>query len=250
MSAQRLHISAILIIASAIFWSCSSKKDHVYLQDMVENQLYAGPSRPTAIVQPDDRLQINITCKLPELAKPFNQDPELGQTGYPVNAYGDIQLPILGDIHVGGLTLEQVQDEIKKRLVEGNYIKDPLVTAKFLNFRYTVLGAVGSNGVYTIDGDRITLLEAIAKAGDLTAAAKPDRVTVIREEQGGRKMYVCDIRSAELFNSPCFYLQQNDLVYVEPKYKSKEREARAWQIASMVLGAAAVVASIVYAVRK
>lgn len=124
-----------------------------------------------------------------------------------------------------------------------------MVTASFLNFRYTMLGAVSSNGTYSIDGDRITLLEAIAKAGDLTAAAKPDRVIVIREENDGRKMYVNDIRSTELFSSPCFYLQQNDLVYVEPKYKNKDNENRAWQFTTLAVSIAGVITSIIWATK-
>ena len=105
-------------------------------------------------------------------------------------------------------------------------MKDPLVSIEFLNFKYTVLGAVGSNGTYTVDGDRVTLLEAIAKAGDLTSKAKVDRVAVIREIEGERQIFMHDLRTKDIFDSPCFYLQQNDIVYVEPKYKKKDVEDR------------------------
>ncbi len=241
------HCTLVVLIAMTL--SGCSKDNHIYLRDMTEDRLYPMEPRATALIQPDDRLSIRIISKLPELAKPFNLSGDNAADGYTVNKYGDIQLPILGDIHVAGMSLDQLQDDIKKRLAEGNYLKDPMVTASFLNFRYTMLGAVSSNGTYSIDGDRITLLEAIAKAGDLTAAAKPDRVIVIREENDGRKMYVNDIRSTELFSSPCFYLQQNDLVYVEPKYKNKDNENRAWQFTTLAVSIAGVITSIIWATK-
>jgi polysaccharide export outer membrane protein len=98
-----------------------------------------------------------------------------------------------------------------------------------------VLGAIGSNGVFTVDGDRITLVEAIAKAGDLAQNARIDRIKVIREEEGGRKVYVHDLRKMETFYSPAFYLQQNDIVYVEPKYKKKDAEERGIQYTTLIL---------------
>ena len=109
-----------------------------------------------------------------------------------------------------------MKDLIKNRIIQGNYIKDPQVSLEFLNFKYTVLGAVGRTGTFTVKDDRITLLEAIANAGDLSSKAKINSVAVIREIDGEREIFVHDLRSKELFTSPCYYLQQNDIVYVEP----------------------------------
>ena len=133
---------------------------------------------------------------------------------------------------------------------EGNYIKDPQVSLEFLNFRYTVLGAVGHCGTFSVNDDRVTLLDAIANAGDLTANAKLDKVTVIRESNGERRQYVHDIRNTDIFSSPCYYLQQNDIVYVEPKKKDRNRENRVFQIGGIVLSLASVATTLVWALKK
>lgn len=259
-------IAAALILASGLAaGSCSSKKEYIYLNDMDPALYYQSMPRPAAVVQPDDRISISVTCKRPELSAPFNagtagvainSDGSVAATGkgaegYKVNADGDIKFPILGTLHVGGLTLRQVELLVRDRLIRDNYIKDPTVTADFLNFRYHVLGAVNSKGSFTVEGDRITLLEAIARAGDLSGDALFDRVIVVREEPDGRKAYVNDIRSKDIFNSPVFYLQQNDLVYVEPKKKpgSEKNEQRAWQFTTLAISIASVVTSIIWATR-
>ena len=102
---------------------------------------------------------------------------------------------------------------------------------------------------YTVDGDRVTLLEAIAKAGDLTSKAKVDRVAVIREIEGERQIFMHDLRTKDIFDSPCFYLQQNDIVYVEPKYKKKDVEDRGWQVATTLLSVVTAVCSILWAIK-
>lgn len=143
----------------------------------------------------------------------------------------------------------QVTELIKKQIQEGNYIKDPLVTIEFLNFKYTILGAVERTGTFSVEGDRITLIDAIAKAGDLTPKARIDRVTVIREQNGERRMYTHDLRDMEIFESPAYYLQQNDIVYVEPKYKKKDKEDRGWQYASFFVSIASLVTSIFWVLK-
>ncbi len=152
-----------------------------------------------------------------------------------VDAEGNIDFPILGKMQVEGLKTSDVKKLIEGKIKESGYIKDPLLFVEILNFKYTVLGAVGHNGTFTSDGDRVTLIEAIANAGDLTSKARIDRVTVIREMGKERKMFVHDLRSTDIFSSPCFYLQQNDVVYVEPKYKKKDVEDRGWQITTFLL---------------
>ena len=130
---------------------------------------------------------------------------------------------------------------------EGGYIKDPLVSIEFLNFKYTVLGAVNGKGTYTVDGDRITIIEAIAKAGDLSNNARLDRVAVIRTVDGKQEIFYNDIRTAEIFMSPTYYLQQNDIVYVEPKYKDKSAADKAWQISSFAISLASLLSSLIWA---
>ena len=158
---------------------------------------------------------------------------------------GNIDFPILGKLHVQGLKVSEVTNGIRDLIIKGNYIKDPQVSLEFLNFKYTVLGAVGSAGTYSVEDDRITLLDAIAKAGDLNASAKVDHIAVIREVDGKRQVYVHDIRSKDIFTSPCYYLQQNDIVYVEPKYQNKDKEGRFFQIGAWIISLASVAATIV-----
>ena len=254
-----LFLSALLALSS-----CVSSKDFVYLQDMQVGERYHFERKHEAVVHRDDRLSITVSCKQPELALPFNTQtaavrvsstgeissaPDGNDKGYRVDVDGNIDFPMLGKINVEGRTLAEVTQLIKNGIIEGNYIKNPLVAVDFLNFKYTVLGAVGSNGTYTVRGDRVTLLEAIANAGDLATNARVDKVTVIREIGKERQIFDHDLRSSNIFNSPCFYLQQNDIVYVEPKYRKKERSERIAQYVTMTLSAIATACTVIWAVK-
>ena len=254
-----LFLSALLALSS-----CVSSKDFVYLQDMQVGERYPFERKHEAVVHRDDRLSITVSCKQPELALPFNTQtaavrvsstgeissaPDGNDKGYRVDVDGNIDFPMLGKINVEGRTLAEVTQLIKNGIIEGNFIKNPLVSVDFLNFKYTVLGAVGSNGTYTVRGDRVTLLEAIANAGDLGTNARVDKVTVIREIGNERQIFVHDLRSSDIFNSPCFYLQQNDIVYVEPKYRKKERSERIAQYVTMTLSAIATACTVIWAVK-
>ena len=251
------------LLALLLLTSCASRKKFVYLQDMQTEVKYPVDIKYEAVIHCDDRLSITVSCKNPELAIPFNiyggtfrvgsdgnvttdATTRVNEKGYRVDVDGNIDFPILGKLHVEGLKVGEVRDLIKNKIIEGEYMKDPLVAIEFLNFKYTVLGAVGRNGTFSVDGDRITLLEAIANAGDLSAKAKIDRVAVIREIDGERQMFMHDLRSKDLFESPCFYLQQNDIVYVEPKYRKKDNEDRGWQIGTTMLSIVTAVTSILW----
>ena len=244
------------LLAALVLSSCSSRKHVVYLQDMIPGEEYPLELKHEAKVQRDDRLAIVVTCKQPALAIPFNMqggsvsvnaNGEVSQSsgvpatkGYRVDINGNIDFPILGELCVEGMTVSQVKQLIQDRIKEGGYIKDPIVSIEFLNFKYTVLGAAGA-GSFSVEGDRITLLEAIAKSGD--------RVLVIREENGVRKVYPHDLRSKDIFESPAYYLQQNDIVYVEPKYKKKDKEDRAIQYGSLLLSLSAAVTSLFWVLK-
>ena len=246
--------------------SCASRKNIVYLQDMQIGEKYRYDTRYEAVIRRDDRLSITVNNKNPELAIPFNiyggtfkvgengditadAATKVNEKGYRVDVDGDIDFPILGILHVEGLTVSELRDLIKEKIEKGNYMKDPLISIEFLNFKYTVLGAVGHNGTFSADGDRVTLLEAIANAGDLTDKARTDRVAVIREVDGARQMFMHDLRSKDIFDSPCFYLQQNDVVYVEPKYRKKDGEDRGWQIGTTLLSIASVICSLLWVIK-
>ena len=242
MKRKKLTGLACVLLALALS-SCSSREKIVYVNDMVPGVGYAFDVHHEAVVHADDRLGVTVACKNPELALPFNihsgsfrvgADGEVSapsgsqpsDQGYRVDADGYIDFPILGKLHVEGLRVSEVTDLIRQKI-----------------------GAVSRNGTFTVEGDRVTLLEAIANAGNLSASADMGRVTVIREEGGARKQYVHDLRSTDIFKSPCYYLQQNDIVYVEPKYRRKSAEDRGWQISATLISLASLGVSLIWALK-
>lgn len=254
----------ILLLAAIAFLSSCSKKEYLYMADMVDDTGYVIANRHQTSIQPDDRLRITVSCKNPELAAPFNVSSAAVRVGtngtvsaagssdntYRVDSYGDINFPVLGTLHLQGLSLNQASELIRDEIISGNYIKDPIVSIEFLNFHYTVLGAVGSNGSYAVDGDKVTILEAIAKAGDLTSEADLGRIAVIREANGERKIYTVDIRSTDIFNSPAFYLAQNDIIYARPKKAKGNSDAKTFQWITIALSAITAACSVTWAIRR
>ena len=245
-----------LAMISLVLVSCRSTKNVVYLQDVDPLKQQEIEQKYEVIIHKDDLLAIMVNSKDPELAVPFNMPLvtyELGKEtsgqnrvlGYLVDSNGYIDFPILGQLYVEGLTRLQLTDLIKRRLIEEDLIKDPIVTIQFLNFKISVMGEVARPGSFTISGDRITLLEALSMAGDLTIYGRRDRVAVIREKDGIRTVLFHDLRSAELFNSPCYYLQQNDIVYVEPnKAKAGQSNINQNNSASIWLSVISVLATV------
>lgn len=222
------NLRCILMCMVVVCTACTSTKKVVYLQDAVPLKQQEIEQKYEVIIHNDDLLSVSVNSRDPELVMPFNMPQvsyQLGKTtvggqqqmlGYLVDINGDIDFPILGTLHVEGLTRMQLTDLIKQKLIKGDLVKDPIVTVQFLNFKVSVIGEVASPGSFSISGDRITLLEALGMAGDLTIYGKRDRVAVIRENDGKRTILFHDLRSVDVFNSPCYYLQQNDIVYVEP----------------------------------
>lgn len=254
----------LLTVLAFSLGACRSVKNDIYLSNTQEGVAYPYEYHEP-VVHLDDRLTITVSSRSPELAIPFNSNggvyavnnnglidetsTQTRKTSYRVDKDGDINFPILGKLHVVGLTANGVQDLVRSKIIEGKYIKDPLVTMEFDNFKYTVLGEVGHTGTFTVSNGRITLLEAIANAGDLTANANNRRVLVYREENGIRKMYVHDIRNNDIFYSPCYNLQQNDLVYVEPRKHKSSGNNPAMGIVSLVVSIISAIATIMWATK-
>jgi polysaccharide export outer membrane protein len=229
---MKLIVKTAFLFCSLIILliGCASEKDVVYLQDVSPLVQQAIAQNYEVVIHRDDLLGIMINSKDPDLAMPFNMPMvtyQLGTTGgggigqqrvlgYLVDADGNIDFPIFGKLKVEGITRMQLTNLIKNRLIKDELIKDPIVTIQFLNFKISVMGEVNRPGSFTISSDRVTLLEALSMAGDLSIYGKRDRVLVIREKEGKRTALCHDLRSAEIFQSPCYYLQQNDIVYVEP----------------------------------
>lgn len=227
---------ALLIFIS----SCASQKRYVYLDNMILGIEYEAIFNKKTTIRKDDRLTITIASKTPELAAPFNvltggvqlsdraeinmgNNTATNTTGYLVDSQGNIDFPILGKLQVEGLTIEELKEVIRAKIIKGEYIKDPTVIADYANLKFYVLGEVASKGAHSMHGNRVTLLEAISQAGDVTPNGRPDRVAVIRRNGDINVKYMHDLQSKDIFSSPCFYLQQNDVIIVEARDKSGEK---------------------------
>ena len=244
--------------------SCASRKNLIYLQDMVPGKQYLSTNESEVRIQKGDRLEIVVTCKNSELAVPFNSHSgsyrlnsegnvtsgdiatSQQQRGYRVDEKGYIEFPIIGSIHIEGLTIVQMTDTIKQKIVDGKYIQEPNITADFLNFRIYMLGEVAHPGPINVNERRVNILEAISMAGDLSSKAKTNRVMVLRTVNNNKQVFVNDICSSNIMQSPTFYLQQNDIVYVEPKYRNSSKEDIGFKYASFLLSSVSVISWIMY----
>lgn len=233
---RKLSLQLVSMFFVLLLTACTSSKKILYLQDVQPLKQQDIENQYEVKIHNDDLLAIMVNSKNPELALPFNMPLVSYQVGYQsgynqrilgylVDSDGDIDFPILGKIHVAGMTRKELTEYLKQRLMDEDYIKDPIVTVQFLNFKISVMGEVNRPGSFDISSDRITLLEALSKAGDLTIYGRRDRVAVIREVDGVRTILYHDLRSSDIFQSPCYYLQQNDIVYVEPN-KIKTGQSR------------------------
>lgn len=225
-------IATVVVIAASLA-SCSPNtwKKINYLQDVESDTTMVMAVNKGIIIQPQDQLSIIVTSRVPELAASFNKSvstymtgSEMSMmgggsqriTGYIVDNEGCINFPQLGKIKVGGLNRWELQDLITDKLVTSGLLADANVTVEFLNFKISVLGEVSHPGAYSVTGDKITIFQAIALAGDLSIHGERQNVKVVREQNGVRQIYTLDPRSSEIFSSPAYYLQQNDVVYVTP----------------------------------
>lgn len=218
-----LSLSTVFILCS-----CATTQKIVYLQDQVIGQEQPVELGKYITIKPQDQLSIVVSSKDPQLATIFNLprvqstvgasniDNQNGEIlGYSVDSKGNIDFPVIGEINIEGLTREEIAVLIKSKLTGSSLIKDPVVTVNFLNLQFSVLGEVTKPGKYNIDKDRITIIEALSAAGDLTIFGKRDKVFLTRT--GDKRItYELDLRSANIYSSPAFYVQQNDVIYVEP----------------------------------
>lgn len=217
----------IPIIALLVMSSCASRKNLVYFQD---EPIEAGilMSEPEQLkYKPDDILTINVSALDPETVRPFNlpvisnnagaglnAQAQLQVQSYLVDYNGNILFPVLGTIKVAGLTRTELTALLTERI--SSYANDPIVNIRLANFTITIIGEVSNPGTFTIQDERITLLEALGMANDLTIFGERKNVLIIREVDGKKKFANVDLTSIKTVNSPVYYLQQNDVVYVEP----------------------------------
>lgn len=215
----------LLWVAALLGHACVARKDLITIQDTPAQQA-AQWMEPA--VQPGDILHIVVYSADAEAAAPFNLQTAMASNaltaphqhtlemfmGYLVSGDGTIDFPVLGTVAVAGLTVPQVRDTLERRLQ--TYLREAVVSVRFINFRITVLGEVNQPGTYTISSPRITLLEAIGRAGDLSPYANRTNVLHIREQNGQRIYTRVNLQTGEVFASSVYYLQQNDIIYVEP----------------------------------
>lgn len=228
--------AAFFLFAVWATFSCSAPSQVTYFQDLRPGESEQKVVAATEIkVRPGDKLSIIVNSRDPQLTQLFNL-PYVGQqigqgsvtanatssnsqgiSGYTVDEQGMIDFPVLGKIEIAGKNREEIAAFIKGELLAKNLVKDPVVTVEYMNLCISVLGEVAKPGRYNIDRDKVTVLDAISMAGDLTIYGKREKVLVLREENGVQHVYGINLCSAEhLYTSPVYYLRQNDVVYVEP----------------------------------
>lgn len=214
-----------LILTLIIVSSCSSGKNLRYFPEIQDGSIQSNTPFPESVIQKSDILSITVSDLNPDAAAIINSPNAGGSTpgaaaaapiGYLVNTEGNIQFPMIGNVKAEGLTKNQLKDKIGKALVDKKILLDPIISIRFVNFRVTVLGEVNHPTVVTVPNEKISLLEALGLAGDMTIYAKRNNVLIIREANDQKIIKRLDLNSDELFTSPYYYLQSNDIVYVEP----------------------------------
>ena len=221
----------LLLVATVMLSSCGSVKNVAYLQNSDYIDFNHSEYLYDARIMPKDVLTITVNTVNPEAAEPYNlivrntlrTGSSIGTSGgslqtYLVDNNGTIEFPVLGTLQVGGMTKAQCEQMIHDKLRPYmNAAENPVVTVRMSNYKISVLGEVAHPGMFTVDNEKINILEALAKAGDLTIYGVREKVKLIRENDKGKKeVYTLNLNDANIISSPYYYLQQNDIVYVEP----------------------------------
>ncbi len=238
MDKKRLLKFGLPLLAVIFFTACSTVPKIAYLRDLPDQVPVQLQETRDLTLKPGDRLQIFVFSHDRELASDFNLWEGGGSGNYSTGSYGgggygssgrggnhpytvdkngEIEMPVLGRIKVGGKTRLEVADLVKYRLLAGEMLADPTVLVEYYDLSFYALGEIGHTGRITIPRDNITLMEAISLAGDLSISGRRDNVMVLRTENGKQTPYYVDLTDPQsVYNSPVYYLQQNDMIYVEP----------------------------------
>ena len=225
MKKRLLYLS---LVFASLLCGCTSPKDILYFQDIDAIALGQLGNDYEAVIKKDDRLTIIVSGPDKSVTAPYNLtlgevalhggggslNPETNTLTYLVDSQGNILFPILGSIHVEGMTRNQLVSYLTKEI--GKDVKDPIVYVSFKNYKITILGEVKSPGTYTFDSEKTSILQALGRAGDLTLNAQREGIILAREENGKIEHYTIDLRTARALDSKYFYLQQNDVLYIPP----------------------------------
>ncbi|RKR12806.1 polysaccharide export outer membrane protein [Maribacter vaceletii] len=248
MTIKNISLPTLCLITISIlfFSSCASKKDIVYFQNASDYETIVSDNSHTNKFKIDDVISVHVSTLDPEASMPFNlfKGAEEGgirpeQVDYIIDKNGEIDFPVLGAVKVVGLSPEETKELIKEKL--SLYLKNPIVNIRLKNFSVTVLGEVNRPGTYLVNGEQITILEALGLANDLTIKGMRNNVMVIRDFNGTKVYTRVDLTQKESLNSPVYYLTQNDVVYVEPNQSavsssSLDNRASIWvSIASVLI---------------
>lgn len=261
MNLKSTFLFTIFAIMMAVT-SCGTVKDIAYFQNKVVNHPEAIDKHAGIVIQPKDMLSIVVSSRNPELVAMFNlpvvtyqAGSEIVNTGgysqrlmgYVVDNAGNIDFPVLGPIKVAGLTRWELSELIKNKLIKDGLLTDAVVTVEFMNFKVSVIGEVNSPGTYTLTNDKVTILQAISLARDLTIFGLRENVCVIREREGERVIYEINLCDVSMFNSPAYYLQQNDVIYVQPsevKARQSTTDDKALRMTSIFVSGGSLLVSI------
>lgn len=259
MRFRKLLSGPFLLCFSLIFLtSCVSRKKMAYFQNIDQLEKSSGRSITNNLeIQPDDMLTIRVSAPEQEAALPFNLTKTVGSQivagsnveleTYLVSDKGEIIFPIIGVIEVEGLTTIELAAKIKSLITE--YVQDPIVNVRILNFKISVLGEVNQPGTFKIEDDHINLSQALALAGDLTIYGKRDNILIIGSKNGVETYTHLDLTAADVTDSPYYNLRQNDVIYVEPR-ASRRQSAGSAGITATFLSIISVAASLVVLITK
>ena len=244
-----MKIFKYLIIISSLqaIIACVPAKEIAYFQQIEEVAMSDTLINYDTKIKVGDLLTINVAALDAEASLPFNivesmSGGSVRALPYLVNTVGELSFPILGNIKVKGLTTKELTDTLVVKLSE--FIINPVVNIRLINFKITVLGEVKSPGTYTIPNERVSIIEAIGMAGDLTIQGKRSNVLLVREQQGKRVKIPIDLTNEQLLNSPYYYLVQNDVIYIEPN-KAKRNSSAVGANTGVILSSISTLISII-----
>ncbi len=242
-----------ILIISVFSISCVNIKKATYFNNTYNAEIASTVSNLEPVIHNNDLLSISVSSLLPAATEIFNT-PNENKTasntstgnenkvgGYLVNQDGFIQFPLLGFMKAAGLSKKEFSNNIAKSLIDKKLLLDPIVVVRYLNFKVTVLGEVGHPTVINVQNEKITLLEALGLAGDVTIYGKRDHVRVIRDESEEKIVKSINLNNAEIFTSPYYYLKSNDIVYVEPNKSKVASTSRSTQLLPVILSGISVV---------
>ncbi len=234
-----MRIIAIVVLVG-LFSSCVSHKKITYFNDIAESAggEIAFPDAPILQLQANDIVEIEISSISSETSQFFSRsgsdvDKKYAGNTYQIATDGSIDLPLVGSVHIGNMSTDEAQDVIHEALLQ--YLQKPTVNLRLVSFRITVLGEVETPGVYDVPGAQVSVLEALGYAGDMTIYGKRDNVMLIRNYEGAKIYQRINLNSSEFMSSQFFYLQNNDVLYVEPSKGATSKDDNAYRILPLVL---------------